>query len=74
MGLINTKSPEVEDEDDIMRRMETAASLLDVSQLAISPQCGFASTWRGHDYSADVQWRKLELTGRVANRLWGDAR
>lgn len=74
MGLINTKSPEVENEDELMGRMETASRLLDLSQLAISPQCGFASTWRGHDYSVDVQWRKLELAGKVADRLWGNER
>ena len=71
MGLISTKTPAVESEDDIMRQMETAGSLLDVSQLAISPQCGFASTWQGHKYGEEIQWRKLELAGRIAERIWG---
>jgi 5-methyltetrahydropteroyltriglutamate--homocysteine methyltransferase len=70
LGLISTKTPDVEAEDDIVRRIESAAQLLDLSQLAISPQCGFASTWQGHKYSEDIQWRKLELAGRVAQRLW----
>jgi len=71
MGLISTKTPVLESEDDILVRMETASQLLDISQLGISPQCGFASAWRGHAYDAEVQWRKLELVGRVADRIWG---
>jgi 5-methyltetrahydropteroyltriglutamate--homocysteine methyltransferase len=71
MGLISTRRPVVEDEDDILRQMELATKLLDTSQLALSPQCGFASAWRGHAYGQDVQWRKLELVGRVAERIWG---
>jgi 5-methyltetrahydropteroyltriglutamate--homocysteine methyltransferase len=71
MGLLSTQSPELEDEDELLRRMDEASNFLDLSQLAISPQCGFASTWRGHGYGEDVQWSKLELIGRVADRLWG---
>lgn len=71
MGLINTKSAVVEEEADVLRALETAGSFLDLSQLAISPQCGFASTWRGHGYGQDIQWRKLDLVGRVAERIWG---
>jgi 5-methyltetrahydropteroyltriglutamate--homocysteine methyltransferase len=71
MGLISTKTPTLEDEDEVMRRMELASSLLDVSQLGISPQCGFASAWRGHAYDEEVQWQKLELVGRIAERIWG---
>ena len=72
MGLISTKSPVVEDEDDVLRRMEEAASIVGgLERLAISPQCGFASVVVGNDTSEDAQWRKLELVGRVADRLWG---
>jgi 5-methyltetrahydropteroyltriglutamate--homocysteine methyltransferase len=71
MGLVSTKVATVESEDDLLRRMDTAGSFLDLSQLAISPQCGFASTWRGQGYGEEVQWQKLELIGRVADRLWG---
>ncbi|HTX07434.1 MAG TPA: cobalamin-independent methionine synthase II family protein [Solirubrobacteraceae bacterium] len=73
MGLVSTKTPELEDEDELLRQMETAGKLLDVSQLGISPQCGFASAWRGHAYDEETQWRKLELVGRVAERIWGGA-
>jgi 5-methyltetrahydropteroyltriglutamate--homocysteine methyltransferase len=71
MGIVNTKVREVESEDDLMRRMEEAASYLDPAQLAISPQCGFASVWEGNATDEDIQWRKLELVGRVAERIWG---
>jgi 5-methyltetrahydropteroyltriglutamate--homocysteine methyltransferase len=71
MGIVNTKVREVESEDEIMRRMEEAATYLDPAQLAISPQCGFASVWEGNATDEDIQWRKLELVGRVAERIWG---
>ena len=73
MGVVSSKVPELESEDDIMRRMEAAAHYLDYDQLALSPQCGFASVWYGNNISEDVQWRKLELIGRVAGRIWGVA-
>jgi 5-methyltetrahydropteroyltriglutamate--homocysteine methyltransferase len=72
MGVVSTKTPELEDEDDVVRRIEGAAEHLPVEQLAISPQCGFASIYGDHLVSAeDAQWRKLELIGRVADRVWG---
>jgi 5-methyltetrahydropteroyltriglutamate--homocysteine methyltransferase len=71
MGIVNTKVREVESEDDLLRRMEEAATYLDPRQLAISPQCGFASVWEGNATDEDIQWRKLELVGRVADRIWG---
>jgi 5-methyltetrahydropteroyltriglutamate--homocysteine methyltransferase len=71
MGLISTKSPVLEDEEDVLRRMEEAATILGgLDRLAISPQCGFASVVVGNDTTEDAQWRKLELVGRVADRLW----
>lgn len=73
MGIVNSKVRELETEDDLMRRMDEAASYLDPAQLAISPQCGFASVWEGNVTDEDVQWQKLELVGRVADRIWGSA-
>jgi 5-methyltetrahydropteroyltriglutamate--homocysteine methyltransferase len=71
MGLISTKTPIIEDEDDLLRKMEEAASIAGgMDRLAISPQCGFASTMVGNDTDEDAQWRKLELVGRIADRLW----
>lgn len=72
MGVVSTKTPELEDEDEVVRRIEAAAEHLPVEQLAICPQCGFASIYGDHLVSAeDAQWRKLELIGRVADRVWG---
>jgi methionine synthase II (cobalamin-independent) len=72
MGVVSTKTPVLEDEDDLLRRMEQAASFLggDMDRLAISPQCGFASVMVGNEIDEDTQWRKLELVARVADRLW----
>jgi methionine synthase II (cobalamin-independent) len=72
MGIVSTKTPELEDEDDLLRRMEQAAALVGgIDRLAISPQCGFASVMVGNEIDEDTQWRKLELVARVADRLWG---
>jgi 5-methyltetrahydropteroyltriglutamate--homocysteine methyltransferase len=74
MGIVNSKTPILEDEDDLMRRMDEAAGYAGgMDRLAISPQCGFASVMVGNETDQDAQWRKLELVGRVADRLWGAA-
>jgi 5-methyltetrahydropteroyltriglutamate--homocysteine methyltransferase len=71
MGLISSKVPDVEFEDDLLRQMERAAAIVGgMDRLAISPQCGFASVMVGNDTDAGAQWRKLELVGRIADRLW----
>ncbi|MGH2640685.1 MAG: hypothetical protein ACRDGO_03190 [Actinomycetota bacterium] len=71
MGLISSKTPVVERDEDILRRMEEAARFAGgLDRLAISPQCGFASVMVGNETTEDAQWRKLELVGRVADRLW----
>ena len=73
MGIVSTKTPRLEDEEVLLRRMEAAASFLDgdLDRLAVSPQCGFASVMVGNELDEDTQWRKLELVARVAERLWG---
>jgi 5-methyltetrahydropteroyltriglutamate--homocysteine methyltransferase len=74
MGIVSTKTPALEAEDDLMRRMEQAAQIAGgMDRLAISPQCGFASVMVGNEIDEDTQWRKLELVARVADRLWNDA-
>jgi len=71
MGLISSKVPHLESEDDLMRRMEEAAAVAGgTDRLAISPQCGFASVMVGNDTDTAAQWRKLELVGRVADCIW----
>ena len=71
MGILSTKNPELESEDVLLRHLEEAGRFLDTSQLALCPQCGFASEAGGNDVDEDTQWRKLELVGRVADRMWG---
>lgn len=70
MGILSTKTRELESEDDLLRRMDEAATYLPLDRLAISPQCGFASVMVGNEIDEDAQWRKLELVARVADRLW----
>jgi methionine synthase II (cobalamin-independent) len=72
MGIVSTKTPALESEDDLKRKMEEAASFVggDLGRLAISPQCGFASVLVGNEIDEDTQWRKLELVAHVADALW----
>lgn len=70
MGVVSSKTAEVETADAIERRLEEAARYLDIGQLALSPQCGFASTWEGNELAEQIQWRKLERLVEVADRVW----
>ena len=72
MGIVSTKTPRVEREDDLLRRMDEAARFVggDMGRLAISPQCGFASVMVGNEIDEETLWRKLELVSRVADRVW----
>lgn len=70
LGLVTTKHPALESVDDLRRRIDEAASHLPLERLALSPQCGFASTWEGNELSADDQRRKLEVVVRTAALVW----
>ncbi|HEX8969127.1 MAG TPA: hypothetical protein VF937_14690 [Chloroflexota bacterium] len=71
LGLITTKSGQLETEDTLLRRIDEAARFVPIENLALSPQCGFASTLVGNPLSADEQRRKLELVVRTARKVWG---
>lgn len=71
MGLVSSKVGELETDEEILRRLDGASRYLDYAQLALSPQCGFASVWYGNKVTEEAQWRKLELVGRIAERVWG---
>lgn len=71
LGLVTTKSAEVETVDALLRRIEEAARFLDPDQLALSPQCGFASGIGGNALPESAQWRKLEVMLETARRVWG---
>ena len=70
LGLVSTKVPEMETVDALKRRIDEAAKLIPLDQLAISPQCGFASDVIGNLISADDQKRKLELVVETARQVW----
>jgi 5-methyltetrahydropteroyltriglutamate--homocysteine methyltransferase len=70
LGLISTKRPELEREEELLARIDEAARHFPRDRLAISPQCGFASTLGGNPVSAEAQEAKLGLVGRVAARAW----
>ncbi|MHB8646152.1 MAG: cobalamin-independent methionine synthase II family protein [Thermomicrobiales bacterium] len=71
LGLVTTKRSALEDEDDLMRRIEDAARVVPIERLALSTQCGFASTMEGNTITEDAQREKLALVVRVAERVWG---
>jgi 5-methyltetrahydropteroyltriglutamate--homocysteine methyltransferase len=73
LGIVSSKHPPVETRDQLVREIEQAARHADVGQLAISPQCGFASVSDGNELSPDDQWRKLEVVARTADEVWGPA-
>jgi methionine synthase II (cobalamin-independent) len=71
LGLVTTKRGELERKDDLKRRIEEASRFVDVDQLCLSPQCGFASTEEGNSLTEDQQWAKLERIVQVAETVWG---
>lgn len=71
LGLVTTKTPQLEGVDDLKRRIDEAATIVAFEQLAISPQCGFSSTYHGNDITEDDQWRKLGRVVQVAEAVWG---
>lgn len=71
LGLISSKQAELESADDVCRLIDEAAAHAPLDRLAVSTQCGFASTLPGNDLTEDDQWRKLGLVVDVARRVWG---
>jgi 5-methyltetrahydropteroyltriglutamate--homocysteine methyltransferase len=72
LGLITTKSGALESKDTLKRRIDEATRHVPLDRLALSPQCGFASTHHGNTLTEDEQWRKLALVVEVAREVWGD--
>ena len=71
LGLVSTKTPEIETKDTIKRRIDAAAKFVPLGNLCLSPQCGFASNYQGNLIDAEVQRRKLALVVDVAEEVWG---
>jgi len=73
LGLVSSKLPELEPQDQLIRRIEEASRFVPLENLAVSPQCGFASTMEGNLLSEQEQWRKLELVVDTARKVWKDS-
>jgi len=71
LGLVTSKSGALESADELKRRIEQASKYLDVDQMCLSPQCGFASTEEGNVLTEDEQWAKLARIVEVARSVWG---
>ena len=70
LGLITSKHGELEDADLIKRRIAEATRYVDLSQLSLSPQCGFASTEEGNLLTEEQQWNKLRHVVQIASEVW----
>jgi len=70
LGLITTKNGELENPELIKARLEEAAKYVDISQICLSPQCGFASTEEGNSITLAEQWEKVRLVTKVASEVW----
>jgi len=73
LGLITTKVPKLESQSELRRRIDEASKFVPLQNLALSPQCGFASTAAGNLLSMDEQWKKLELVVDTARKVWGSS-
>ena len=71
LGLVTTKTGTLEHKDAIKRRIDAAAKFIDLDQLCLSPQCGFASTEEGNALAEDEEWAKLAMIVEIADEVWG---
>lgn len=72
LGLITTKSPKLEDKEDVIKRIHEAAKYVPLDRLYLSPQCGFASCEIGNKLTEEEQWKKLALVKEIAEEVWGE--
>lgn len=71
LGLITTKTPELEDKKEVIERIHEAAKYIPLERLCLSPQCGFASCEIGNKLTEEQQWAKLKLVKEIAEEVWG---
>ncbi|MGV6988711.1 5-methyltetrahydropteroyltriglutamate--homocysteine S-methyltransferase [Testudinibacter sp. P80/BLE/0925] len=71
LGLVTSKSGELEDKNTIIERIKEAAQYVDINQLGLSPQCGFASTEEGNILTEQQQWDKLNFIREISEQVWG---
>ncbi|WP_145324940.1 5-methyltetrahydropteroyltriglutamate--homocysteine S-methyltransferase [Paenibacillus xylanexedens] len=70
LGLFSSKFGELENKEDILKRIEEAKQYVDLDRICLSPQCGFASTEEGNHLTEEQQWRKLAFIKEIAEELW----
>ena len=70
LGLVTSKSGRLESKDEIKRRIDQASKFIDIEQLCLSPQCGFASTEEGNTLTENEQWAKLRTLVELAAEVW----
>ena len=72
LGLVTSKKPRLEPKDEIKRRIDEAAKFVPLEQLALSPQCGFASIYQGNPVTEEDQKAKLRHVVEIAEEVWGE--
>ena len=72
LGLVTSKEAKLENKEDVIARIREAAKYVPLEQLALSPQCGFASTEEGNLVTDEDQWKKLALVKEIAEEVWAD--
>jgi 5-methyltetrahydropteroyltriglutamate--homocysteine methyltransferase len=70
LGIVSSKRDDMEEAEELLRELDRASKYLEPGRLALSPQCGFASTLKGNLVTEETQWRKLELVAQTARRFW----
>jgi len=70
LGLVSSKQPQLEKGDELIHRIKEASKYFPLENLALSPQCGFASTMEGNLLTEEEQWAKLRLVSETARRVW----
>lgn len=73
LGLVTTKTPELEDKEELKARIKEATKYVPLDQLCLGPQCGFSSTHEGNKVSEEDQWKKFALIIETAKEVWGEA-
>ena len=71
LGLITTKTPVLEDKEEVKRRIREAEKYVPLDRLCLSPQCGFASCEIGNKLTEAQQWAKIDLVTEITKEVWG---
>ncbi|MBP2651423.1 MAG: methionine synthase vitamin-B12 independent [Firmicutes bacterium] len=72
LGLITSKTPELENKEETIKRIHEASQYVDLDKLYLSPQCGFASTEEGNILTEEEQWAKLKFIKEISEEVWGN--